>query len=290
MNPAEEIPPEVEHRAYYRQPVWKRIFVIGAGPAVNICIAFAAAGRHLLGQRHRGAALARGVRQGRVAGRRRSCSPATSSSRSTEAPGGDKLRDQNASIAKQISTHKCETDGARLRATDARHAAGPPRRASCCTLRATPVYDARARSGRCSASPSAAPSTRRGRCARPRLSVDDDVGGHPRHRDDDRGDLRGREAQGDLRRGRLLRDDAPVDRGQHDPGAVPARRSSRCRWASSTCSRSCRSTAGTSSGRSPRRCAAGAIPFSVMERAGFVGLRARDGAVRDRPHATTSAG
>ena len=32
MNPAEEIPPEVAHRAYYRQPVWKRIVVIAAGP------------------------------------------------------------------------------------------------------------------------------------------------------------------------------------------------------------------------------------------------------------------
>ena len=32
MNPEEEVPPEVEHRAYYRQPVWKRIVVIGAGP------------------------------------------------------------------------------------------------------------------------------------------------------------------------------------------------------------------------------------------------------------------
>jgi regulator of sigma E protease len=40
MNPAEEIPPEVEHRAYYRQPVWKRIVVIAAGPAVNIVLAF----------------------------------------------------------------------------------------------------------------------------------------------------------------------------------------------------------------------------------------------------------
>jgi regulator of sigma E protease len=41
MNPEEEIPPEVEHRAYHRQPVWKRIVVIGAGPAVNIVLAFA---------------------------------------------------------------------------------------------------------------------------------------------------------------------------------------------------------------------------------------------------------
>jgi regulator of sigma E protease len=40
MNPAEEIPPEVAHRAYYRQPVWKRIVVILAGPMVNIVLAF----------------------------------------------------------------------------------------------------------------------------------------------------------------------------------------------------------------------------------------------------------
>ena len=32
MNPEEELPPEVEHRAYYHQPVWKRIVVIAAGP------------------------------------------------------------------------------------------------------------------------------------------------------------------------------------------------------------------------------------------------------------------
>jgi regulator of sigma E protease len=40
MNPQEEIPPEHAHRAYYRQPVWKRIVVIAAGPAVNIVLAF----------------------------------------------------------------------------------------------------------------------------------------------------------------------------------------------------------------------------------------------------------
>ena len=39
MNPEEELPPEVVDRAYYRQPVWKRIFVIAAGPAVNIVLA-----------------------------------------------------------------------------------------------------------------------------------------------------------------------------------------------------------------------------------------------------------
>jgi regulator of sigma E protease len=41
MSPREEIPPEVAHRAYYRQPVWKRLVVIGAGPAMNVLVAFA---------------------------------------------------------------------------------------------------------------------------------------------------------------------------------------------------------------------------------------------------------
>ena len=36
MNPDEEIPAEDAHRAYYASPVWKRIFVIAAGPFVNI--------------------------------------------------------------------------------------------------------------------------------------------------------------------------------------------------------------------------------------------------------------
>jgi regulator of sigma E protease len=40
MNPEEVIPPEVADRAYFRQPVWKRIVVIGAGPLVNIVLAF----------------------------------------------------------------------------------------------------------------------------------------------------------------------------------------------------------------------------------------------------------
>ncbi len=41
MNPNEEIPAEVRDRAYYNQPVWKRVVVILAGPVVNLVIAFA---------------------------------------------------------------------------------------------------------------------------------------------------------------------------------------------------------------------------------------------------------
>jgi regulator of sigma E protease len=39
-RPGEPLPPELLERAYYNQPVWKRIVVIAAGPTVNILIAF----------------------------------------------------------------------------------------------------------------------------------------------------------------------------------------------------------------------------------------------------------
>jgi regulator of sigma E protease len=41
MHPEDKLPPGEEHRGYYEQPVWRRIVVIGAGPAVNIVLAFA---------------------------------------------------------------------------------------------------------------------------------------------------------------------------------------------------------------------------------------------------------
>src|SRR5215217_7394972 len=40
MSPAEDLPDEVRTRAYYSQPVWKRIVVIAAGPAMNLLLAF----------------------------------------------------------------------------------------------------------------------------------------------------------------------------------------------------------------------------------------------------------
>ena len=40
MNPSEDLPDEVRTRAYYAQPVWKRIVVIAAGPAMNLLVAF----------------------------------------------------------------------------------------------------------------------------------------------------------------------------------------------------------------------------------------------------------
>jgi regulator of sigma E protease len=40
MNPSEDLPEEVRDRAYHAQPVWKRMAVIAAGPAVNFALAF----------------------------------------------------------------------------------------------------------------------------------------------------------------------------------------------------------------------------------------------------------
>ena len=40
MNPEEDLPPELKARSYSGSPVWKRIFVIAAGPFVNLVIAF----------------------------------------------------------------------------------------------------------------------------------------------------------------------------------------------------------------------------------------------------------
>jgi regulator of sigma E protease len=40
MNPQEQVPPEVAPRSYFRQPVWKRVVVIAAGPTMNVLLAF----------------------------------------------------------------------------------------------------------------------------------------------------------------------------------------------------------------------------------------------------------
>ncbi len=39
-RPGEPLSPELRERAYYNQPVWKRIVVIAAGPAMNVLVAF----------------------------------------------------------------------------------------------------------------------------------------------------------------------------------------------------------------------------------------------------------
>ena len=98
MNPEEDLPPEVAPRAYYHQPVWKRIVVIASGPAMNLLIAFV-----LL------FALAFGARElTKNVGKINAGFPAASVLRpgdrivSVDGRTGDQQ-----TIAEQISKHKC---------------------------------------------------------------------------------------------------------------------------------------------------------------------------------------
>ena len=84
-EPEGGIPPEIVHRAYFRQKVWKRVVVIAAGPAMNFLIAFAFIWvlRLSLGQVPH-APVVDQVDEGQP--RRRGARPATGSSRSTAPP------------------------------------------------------------------------------------------------------------------------------------------------------------------------------------------------------------
>ncbi len=99
MNPEEELPPDVAPRAYYHQPVWKRIVVIGAGPLVNLVIAF-----FLLF----GLAFGAGEPEPRVA----DVTPGSAAAE-TLRPGDRILSADGRSssdptvVAQQISSHKC---------------------------------------------------------------------------------------------------------------------------------------------------------------------------------------
>jgi regulator of sigma E protease len=99
MNPAEEIPPAVAHRAYYRQPVWKRIVVIAAGPAVNIVLAFLILWVLL---------WANGVGEGTGKVERVTAEPAVGALRAgDQIVSVDGVRGSFERLREQISTHRC---------------------------------------------------------------------------------------------------------------------------------------------------------------------------------------
>lgn len=140
MNPDEELPPEVAPRGYYHQPVWKRIVVIGAGPAVNLIIAFV-----LL------FFLAFGVQEpSQSVDQIQSGTPAAG-----KLEPGDKLISVDGvgggqeAIANQINSHEC----AAAKPKDGCRAAEPAtvvveRDGERKTLEITPVYDAKEKRNR----------------------------------------------------------------------------------------------------------------------------------------------
>jgi regulator of sigma E protease len=140
MNPEEELPPEVAPRAYYHQPVWKRIVVIAAGPVVNLVIAFA-----LL------FALSFGVSElNETIGEIEPGSPAAAQlepddrviSVDGESFAGLPLERRLARFARQVASHECAgepTDGCRA-TTPARIVVERDGETVALTMR--PVYDA----------------------------------------------------------------------------------------------------------------------------------------------------
>jgi regulator of sigma E protease len=142
MNPAEDLPDEVRTRAYYAQPVWKRVVVIGAGPAMNLLVAFV-----LLFVFYFGIGLETASTK---VDRIERGYPAAAVLES-----GDKLisvdgkRGDQVLLAKQIARHRC-ADRARIKGCKATEPATLVvlRDGSRRTLEVTPIYDPRAKRNR----------------------------------------------------------------------------------------------------------------------------------------------
>ena len=275
MNPAEELPPDVAHRAYYNQPVWKRIFVIGAGPAVNIVLAFVimwvvfmhagvAGGPPRVGDGREGPPAAAAVLK----------------------PGDAIVAVDGRKPHRQTSTRRRRRSATRSRRTTARRSRltlEPRRRDDGRPGGPVPRHQARRRAKWRIGFGQDGDRPRRHGPSAPARRLDRDVGAPPAARSArSRRSSSPRSASSSARR-RRLRGDATVDQLLDDARADRCWRSSRSRSASSTCSRSCRSTAATSSGRWPRRCAAARSRSRDGARR-VHRLRARDRAVHDRPH------
>ena len=112
---SEPLPPEVE-RAYYNQPVWKRIVVIAAGPAVNIALAFVLLFVLAFGARDFNASVGH-IEPGSPAAahlQRGDKVPAVDRKRFSDAGVEDRL----AHFANLVAAHKCpgkQTDGCRAK-------------------------------------------------------------------------------------------------------------------------------------------------------------------------------
>ena len=248
MNPAEEIPLEHAHRAYYRQPVWKRIVVIAAGPAVNIVLAFVILA---------GVFMCQGtVEPPPVVGTIEAGTPAATALKQGDVllavdgkPLAGSYTEQLDQVQKAVGAHK-DTPV---------HAHGPPRRREQVVSGKT-FFDKENKRYRFGfaydqeASVAAAgPLRPSGLAVEEMWTVTSATVSHiaqifvPEKRKE-LGSVVGGYEQ--------TRQAFQVSTST----ALVILASSACRWASSTCSRSCRSTAGTSSGRWRRRSAAGRSP------------------------------
>lgn len=118
MSPQEleGLPPEVAARAYYNQPVWKRVVVILAGPAVNIAIAFVIFWALLWAGSLRGDIALSNITNGKVdtvavsssVGSVEKGSPAATALRSGDRlVSVDGVRADPATVVRKVSAHSC---------------------------------------------------------------------------------------------------------------------------------------------------------------------------------------
>jgi regulator of sigma E protease len=106
MNPQEELPPEIAPRAYYAQPVWKRIVVIAAGPFVNIVIAFLLLFFLAFGVQKATTLTVAGIEKGTPAAHVLKTGDRIVSVDGIKASGGD-VSAQATAISNEVNSHRC---------------------------------------------------------------------------------------------------------------------------------------------------------------------------------------
>jgi regulator of sigma E protease len=121
-GPSEPMTPEIRRRAYYNQPVWKRIVVIGAGPAMNLLIAFVILFVLAFGVQRATALAVSAIEDDSPAaaklqeGDRLISVDGVRPTDGGDSPSADQLGNRAEALANQVDTHRCpgqQTDGCR---------------------------------------------------------------------------------------------------------------------------------------------------------------------------------
>jgi regulator of sigma E protease len=144
------LPPDVLDRAYYNQPVWKRIVVIGAGPAMNILIAFlvlfflalgtSRATDLEVGTIEHGTPAEHALQDGDQIISVDGVRPTNGGSKPTDSELGDRAD----AIAKQVNTHTCVGTPVNDCKATSPAVFVVKRDGHLVTVRVTPYYDAKA--------------------------------------------------------------------------------------------------------------------------------------------------
>ena len=258
MNPEEELPPDVAPRAYYHQPVWKRIVVIARGAGDEHADRVPDPVRARVRRRRRCSTkvVRRSPRTLPPQGKLQAGRPDRRRRRQARPPGD--VEEQLKAFRKRISSHKCagrQRPGLPRGDPGVLHGrAGRPHRDGADQAANTTPRRKRTLVGFAFGEPRSI----RASVEAAKLAVDQMWYVTKGTVTALVADLRARAAQADLgRRGQLRGDTRRASRIDPRRALTAAGGDQPLARRSSTCSRSCRSTAATSSGAWSRRCAAG---------------------------------